>query len=150
VQDEFVRLTERNRITRGLIDWLGFQQDYVYFRANPRLAGEASYSFSKLFILALNSFVSLSLKPLYLSFYIGLTILPLSILLALFSALEMLAGDPLNLNITGTAYLVILALFLLGMVLVSQGITALYLSHIHTETQNRPLFIIDKQSSSNI
>ncbi len=150
VQAEFMRMTERNRITRGLIDWLGFRQEYVTFQANPRTAGNASYSVSKLLHLALDSFVSLSLKPLYFSFYMGLVILPLSVLLALFSITEMLAGDPLNLNITGTAYLVMLALFLLGMVLISQGITALYLSHIHTETQNRPLYIIDPTGSRGI
>ncbi len=147
VQSEFLRLTERSRITRGLIDWLGFKQEYIYFHANPRFAGEASYSFSKLFKLALNSFVSLSLKPLYFAFYTGLIILPLSVLLAIFSAVEMLINDPLHLRITGTAYLVILVLFILGIVLVSQGITALYLSHIHTETQNRPLFITDAKGS---
>ena len=30
---EFNRFTERNRMTRGLIDWLGFRRDYVYFNA---------------------------------------------------------------------------------------------------------------------
>jgi len=147
VRDEFVRMTERNRITRGLIDWIGFKQDYVYFQANPRVDGDATYSYSKLVKLALNSFVSLSLKPLFFAFYAGIIILPLSVLLGIFSVGEMVIGDPLNLNITGTAYLVILVLFLLGVVLVSQGITALYLSHIHTETQNRPLFVADMRNS---
>lgn len=143
VQSEFIRMTERNRITRGLMDWLGFSQDYAYFHANPRLAGEAGYSFPELFVLALNSFVSLSLKPLYFSFYVGLVILPLSVLLALVSGGEMLAHDSFHWHLTGTACLIMLALFLLGTVLVSQGITALYLSHIHTETQNRPLYILN-------
>lgn len=147
VRDEFVRLTERNRTTRGLIDWIGFKQEYIYFQANARMNGEATYNYAKLLKLALNSFVSLSLKPLYFTFYAGLVILPLSVLLGLFSVGEMLLGDPMHLHITGTAYLVILVLFLLGVVLTSQGITALYLSHIHTETQNRPLYIADLHNS---
>lgn len=150
VQKEFIRMTERNRVTRGLIDWIGFKQDYVYFHANARMAGEATYDYRKLLQLALSSFISLSIKPLYFAFYAGLIILPLSVLLAIFCITEMLIGDPLSLNITGTAYLVILVLFLLGVVLVSQGITALYLSHIHTETQNRPLFVVDTKSSRGI
>jgi glycosyltransferase involved in cell wall biosynthesis len=147
VRDEFVRMTERNRVTRSLIDWVGFKQDYIYFQANARMAGEATYDYYKLVQLALNSFVSLSIKPLYFTFYAGLVILPLSVLLAVFSAIEMLIHDPLHLHITGTAYLVMLVLFLLGIVLVSQGVTALYLSHIHTETQNRPLFVTDTRGS---
>jgi polyisoprenyl-phosphate glycosyltransferase len=147
VRDEFLKLTERNRITRGLIDWLGFRQDFVHFHANKRTAGKAGYSLNKLVTLALNSFVSLSLKPLYFSVYTGISVLFLSLLLIVFSAGEMIIGDPLNLRITGSAYLVMLVLFLIGIILISLGIIALYLSHIHTETQNRPLFVVDKKSS---
>lgn len=150
VQQEFLRMTEHNRITRGLIDWIGFKQDYVYFRANARMAGQATYDYKKLLDLALNSFISLSTKPLYFAFYTGLIILPASVLAFVFSAGEMLIGDPLSLHITGTAYLVILVLFLMGFVLISQGIMALYLSHIHTETQNRPLFVINPYTSHGI
>lgn len=148
VQSEFVRMTERNRITRGLIDWLGFKQDLVHFKANEREFGEASYSVSKLMKLALDSFVSMSLKPLYFSAYAGAVIMPLTVILFLFSVIEMVAGDPMNLNITGSAYLVMFVLFLTGLLLISQGIMAIYLSHIHTETQNRPLFIIDEANST--
>jgi polyisoprenyl-phosphate glycosyltransferase len=150
VRDEFIKLTERNRITRGLIDWLGFRQDFVYFKANERMAGKASYSINKLVTLALNSFVSLSLKPLYFSVYTGFIVLLMSLLLIIFSVGEMVVGDPLNLRITGSAYLVMLILFLIGIILISLGIIALYLSHIHTETQNRPLFVVDKKSSHGI
>jgi glycosyltransferase involved in cell wall biosynthesis len=149
VQSEFVKLTERRRNTRGLIDWLGFERDFIYFKANARTGGEAGYSTGKLFGLAINSFVSMSLKPLYFSFYVGIVVLPVSIMLGLFSIIEMLIGDPLDLNITGSAYLIELTLFLVGLVLVAQGITALYLSHIHAETQNRPLYIIDRKNSLN-
>jgi dolichol-phosphate mannosyltransferase len=147
VRSEFIRMTERNRITRGLIDWLGFRHAYVEFNANERLSGNASYSIPKLVKLALTSFVSLSLKPLYFSVYAGLVILPLSTAVLIFSIVETLIGDPLSLEITGSAYLVLVTLFLLGVLLVSQGIIAIYLSHIHTETQNRPLFIIDETTS---
>jgi glycosyltransferase involved in cell wall biosynthesis len=150
VQSEFIKMTERNRITRGLIDWLGFRHDYVEFHAKARISGEASYSISKLMQLALNSFISLSLKPLYFSIYAGLAIMPIALCIGIFSIIEMLIGDPLNLNISGTAFIAILILFLVGLLLISQGIMALYLSHVHTETQNRPLFIVDKINSHGI
>lgn len=150
VQEEFIKMTERNRITRGLIDWLGFNHGYVYFHANERMSGDAAYSISKLIKLALNSFVSLSLKPLYFSLYAGAVILPFSLLTAVFSGFEMLIGDPLHLRITGTAFMVMLVLFCMGILLISQGLVAVYLSHVHTETQNRPLFVLDKSTSHGI
>ena len=147
VQQEFARMTERSRITRGLIDWLGYDREYIKFKANPRLSGEAGYSFKKLFKLAVDSVISMTKSPLYISAYIGAVILPLSVLVGLFMVIDALLGDPLNLNATGSAYVVVLLLFLVGILLVSQGIIGLYLSHIYTETQNRPLYIVDKQKS---
>ena len=61
VIDEFNTLTEHNRITRGLIDWLGYEQKYVKYTYGVRLAGKPSYNFKKLFRLAIDSFVSMSL-----------------------------------------------------------------------------------------
>jgi polyisoprenyl-phosphate glycosyltransferase len=147
VQQEFARMTERSRITRGLIDWLGYDREYIDFKASPRTSGEAGYSFRKLFKLAIDSIISMTKSPLYISAYIGAVILPLSVLIGLFMIIDAILGDPLNLNATGSAYVVVLLLFLVGILLVSQGIIGLYLSHIHTETQNRPLYIIDKQKS---
>lgn len=151
VQQEFFRFSERSRMTRGLIDWVGFKEDFIEFHARERMAGEASYKVSKLIKLALNSFVSLSLAPLYFSGWAGIIITPLAFLIGLFIGIEQFAlDDPLNLNVTGTAMLGVLILFFMGILLISQGLIALYISHIHTETQNRPLYIIDRRASHNI
>ena len=150
VQADFIKMTEHNRITRGLIDWLGYKRDYIKFAANPRIAGEASYSFKKLLKLAIDSTISLSTSPLYITAYIGAVVLPLSALLGLGMVIDAGLGDPLNLHAKGSAYMVVLLLFLIGILLVSQGIIGLYLSHIHTEAQNRPLFIIDQSNSENL
>ncbi len=147
VQQEFVRLTERNRMTRGLIDWLGYERDYIPFKANARATGEYGYSFGKLLKLAVDGVVSLSISPLYITAYIGAVVLPLSILLGAVMLINLFFGDPLGLHATGSAYVMVVVLFLVGVLLVSQGIIGLYLSHIHTETQNRPLYIVDTHRS---
>lgn len=150
VQHDFAQMTERNRITRGLIDWLGYERVYIRFAAKPRLSGSAGYSFKKLLKLAVDSVISLSLSPLYITSYIGAVVLPVSVLLGLGMLVNALFRDPLHLHATGGAYLMVLILFLVGILLVSQGIIGLYLSHIHTETQNRPLYIVDKEHSENL
>ena len=150
VQADFIKMTEHNRITRGLIDWLGYTRDYIEFTANPRLHGRAGYSFKKLLKLAVDSTISLSISPLYVTAYIGVVVLPLSTLLGMVMIVNAGLGDPLSLHATGSAYVVVLLLFLVGILLVSQGIIGLYLSHIHTETQNRPLYIVDQTGSENL
>ncbi|OVE78952.1 hypothetical protein BVY00_01470 [bacterium G20] len=139
----FKNLTERNRVTRALIDWLGYERDYIEFVANPRRHGSATYSFKKLIRLALNGFVSLSFMPLYLSGYMGVFITLLSFLTSIFAIVEKyLLNDPWHLNITGTAILGVMILFLVGILLIGQGLLAIYVARIYTEVQNRPLYLL--------
>ena len=63
---------------------------------------------------------------------------------------EFIMKDPLGLKWTGTTCLSIFITFLVGMMMVAQAITALYISHIHAETQGRPLYIIDRKASRNL
>lgn len=148
VRDEFVKLNEHRRITRGLIDWVGFKRITLEFNAEERMGGVASYKVSKLIQLATNTFVSLTLVPLYFSGALGLLITPFALLAGLAVLVEqVILGDPLGLNFTGTAMLGILILFLVGLVLLSQATIALYISHIHTETQGRPLYVVDHATS---
>jgi hypothetical protein len=62
----------------------------------------------------------------------------------------LLLGDPLHWKFTGTAMLAILILFLIGIVLLSQGMLSLYVSHIHHQSKRRPLYIIDYAHSAGV
>lgn len=146
VIDAFRGLKEHNRITRGLIDWLGFKRDYVPFDVAPRHAGERSYTFHKRVMLAIHSFTAYSLLPLKLAGYIGNTILLVSAPLGLFLTIETYAlNDPFKWHISGTAMLALLILFLVGMVLTCLGLVALYIANIHAEVTDRPLYVIREQ-----
>ncbi|QQS20172.1 glycosyltransferase family 2 protein [Candidatus Saccharibacteria bacterium] len=150
VKIEFAKLKEKNRITRALIDWLGYKKTYITFTANAREFGEATYTNSKLVKLAFNSFVSLTTFPLYASGYLGLIIIPLSVLLGLFIIVEQfMLGDPLQLNVTGSGILGTFIVFLVGIILACQGLIAMYISRIYEEAKDRPLYIIEHDSSSN-
>lgn len=151
VVDAFLKLEEHNRITRGLIDWVGFKRDYITFAGKDREYGSATYSSKQLRRLALDSFVSLSSVPLLVFGYLGVFITIGSGLLGMVVLIEqVITNDPLGWNFTGTAMLGILILFLIGIVLMSQGMIALYISHIHTQTKRRPLYIIDESRSIGI
>ena len=143
VVSEFNKFTERNRVTRNLIDWLGFKRVEVPFEAAERHAGEATYSFRKLVRLAINGIVSHSTRPLKLIALLGLIISTLSAGLGIVLTIDKYGfGDPLGLSVTGSALLALFVSFLVGIVLVCQGLLALYLESVYYETQNRPLYVI--------
>jgi glycosyltransferase involved in cell wall biosynthesis len=143
VANAFNNLTEHNRITRSLIDWLGYRRKYIYYNAKPREYGNASYSTKKLISLAMNGFISLSFKPLYFSGYLGVLIVFLSFIASCLTLInKYVINDPLNLNVTGTALLAMLIISLVGFLMIGQGLLALYIARIYSETQDRPLYIV--------
>ncbi|MDB5162019.1 MAG: hypothetical protein JWM52_527 [Candidatus Saccharibacteria bacterium] len=151
VKEEFVQLAESGRITRGLIDWLGFKRTSVWFTPKKRQFGKPTYSTKQLLRLAVHSFISLSSLPLYIFGGLGVAITTLSGLLGITVIIEqVILEDPLNWNFTGTAMLGILILFLIGIVLMAQGVVSLYISAIHRETKHRPLYIVDRSKSKNL
>jgi dolichol-phosphate mannosyltransferase len=143
VMNEFNRFTEKNRMSRALIDWLGFNRDYIYFNANPRMDGKAGYSTLKLVRLALSGFVSLSLVPLKLAGYLGIVIVIISGSLGLFIFIERyVLGEPWNMGFSYPSILAVINLFLIGIVLSCLGLIALYIANIHGEVINRPMYVI--------
>ena len=151
VQQAFLSLNETDRITRGLIDWLGFKREFIPVNRLARTAGTPGYQLKSLVKLATNSFVSLSSTPLYLFGYIGAIITSLSFLVGLTVFIEqVILRDPWHWQFTGSAMLGILILFLVGIILISQGIISLYISHMHSQTKGRPLYVIDYKGSAGI
>ncbi len=139
----FNQLTERNRVTRNLVDWLGFHRIEVPFVAAERHAGTAAYSVRKLLKLAIDGIVSHSTRPLKLIALLGSLISATSAIAGIVLAIQKyLLGDPIGLSVTGSALLALFVTFLVGIVLVCQGLLALYLESVYYETQNRPLYII--------
>lgn len=142
VIDQFNRFTERGRITRGLVDWLGFHRAFVEFVPAQRHAGTAAYSYGKLVKLATTSVLSMSLVPLRLAGYLGLIITLISGPLGLFILIEKYwLHDPMGLSFSGPAILAVILLFLVGIILMCLGLMALYIGTIHTEVMNRPLYV---------
>jgi len=143
VIDAFNSFTERERVTRVLLNWMGFKKAYIKFEANKRANGEAVYSYSKLAHTALHSFVSNSIVPLKAAGYLGMIITTLSGILGIVVFVEnYIFNDALGWAITGSAKLAIINVFLIGIVLMSLGIIALYVATIHNETSGRPLYVI--------
>jgi len=146
VVQAFMQATERQRMFRGIMDWMGFRRVYVEFQAGPRMQGEAGYSYSKLIGLAVNSITAFSLWPLRLTGYLGLLItLGSGLLLFWMLANFLLHG---RFDYTPLALVAVANTFLIGVVLMAIGLVALYIGTIHTEVINRPLYVVRERIHS--
>lgn len=140
VVHEFLRATERNRMFRAIMDWMGFRRSYVEFVASARTRGMPTYSYKKLWSLAIQSLMGFSLWPLRLTGYLGVGIFISSAMILIW----MLISTALHTSYVYTplAMFTVTNTLLIGIVLMSIGIVALYIGTIHTEVINRPLYII--------
>lgn len=143
----FRHATERNRMFRGIMDWMGFRRTYVEFKADARTKGDVGYSYSKLWNLAISSITSFSLWPLRITGYLGLLITSISGLMLLWMMINYVLRS--DLYYTPLAIVVMTNTFLMGIILISIGLVASYIGTIHTEVINRPLYIVRERFKSN-
>lgn len=139
---------ERDRIFRAMLSWIGPKEIAVIdFHAPSRLKGRSKYSHMARFALALDGIVQMSIKPLRIATFLGLTIAALGALLGLWT----IASFLLNPEQETTGYnTIVLSIIILGaMQLIILGILGEYMGRIHQEVKNRPLYISDFMPSKN-
>ncbi|MBF0107142.1 MAG: glycosyltransferase family 2 protein [Deltaproteobacteria bacterium] len=140
VVDQLKKLPERNRYIRGLVKWVGFSHEAVFYERDPRHEGKTKYTFNKMLKFALDGLTGFSNRPLYLAAYVGILFAVLSILSAawvVYGYLTNKAG-----LVTGWASMMTI-MFVLGSVqLISLSISGQYIARIYTECRERPLYII--------
>jgi dolichol-phosphate mannosyltransferase len=142
VADEVIRLTERNRVFRIEVPFLGFKTTEVYFDRPKRVAGETHYNLKSMVKLAVDSIASTTSVPLvwptwiaiFWEFIVGLSIVGQVVVLIFVPIDSMvhwiwLAGNVLGVGLAFMFYVL--------------AILALYLSRVFIETQNRPFYVID-------
>ncbi|MCX6781640.1 MAG: glycosyltransferase family 2 protein [Candidatus Magasanikbacteria bacterium] len=143
----FRRFTEHGRMTRGLIDWLGFKREYINFDSNGRKNGLACYDKMKLVKLALCTIVNHSLFPLKLAGYLGVAIIVLFGLAGfLLFVGRYIVHNSFAMSFSGPAQLAILLVFLVGIILSCLGLVALYIANIQDEVLKRPTYVIRKSN----
>jgi dolichol-phosphate mannosyltransferase len=141
VIEAFNQIGERERMFRGLVDWLGFKRVEVEFDAPARQHGEPGYSYGKLWKLAMSSLVAHSLWPLRLVGYLGVAITVISFFLLSWMLIAPLFS-PVRFVYTPLAKVVVGNTLLIGIVLTALGVMSLYIAKIYAEVLDRPLYAV--------
>ncbi len=141
VVNYYIKFWERNRLYRWLTDWLWFNKKALIFDSIERHDWwKWTYSYSRLFDLAINSLTSFSLFPLKLVWYIWTLITFSSVFLLFFIIFDKFSLD--YFNFSNLAIIVVLNTILMWVVMVSLWLIALYIGKIHEEVLWRPMYII--------
>lgn len=141
VLDIILAMPERHRFLRGMISWVGFRQEPLFYDRDKRFAGETKYPFRKLLKLAIDGIVSSSIRPLAIASFLGAIAATFGLLLSIYALYSWLLNGQAPQGWTS----LIIAVTLLGSVqLFMLGIIGEYLGRLYEQSRNRPLFIIDR------
>lgn len=136
------RLRETQRYTKGLYCWIGFRKKSIEFSQQGRTAGHSSFSYMRLFDLAIEGITSYTTAPLRISTVMGMAVSAVALIYMLYVLVKtLIVGDPVQ----GYPTLIIVILFLGGLQLLSLGILGEYLGRVFHETKHRPVYLVEEE-----
>ena len=132
-------MRERSRFFGSLVNWMGFPTASVDVQHADRYDGESTYTFGKLWQLAMDTIIAYSDKPLRLAIRGGFLIAALAFLCGVWViALNLLHGSP----VMGWSSLMVSVYLIGGIIIALLGIIGIYLGRTYDETKQRPLYLI--------
>ncbi|QTD34579.1 glycosyltransferase family 2 protein [Pseudomonas fluorescens] len=143
VVDNLCQMRERLRFFGALVHWTGFNTTGVEITHAERSEGKSTYTYSKLWNLAMETIIAYSDKPLRLAVKLGFTMALLSFLYGSYLLFTtMLHGAVVQ----GWTSLMVSIFFIGGVVISIQGIVGIYVGKTFDETKKRPLYIVGRQT----
>lgn len=141
--DAVLKMSEYNRFSKGIFEWVGFRTKWLEFGNVGRCAGETKWSVKKLFSYSIEGITGFSVAPLSLASVIGVMFCLLSFVMIFVIIVRTLVwGDP----VSGWPSLVCIIFMVSGIQLFCTGIVGEYLSKTYLETKRRPIFILKDSS----
>lgn len=141
--DAVLNMSEYNRFSKGIFEWVGFRTKWLEFENVERSAGETKWSLKKLFFYSLEGITGFSVAPLSLASVIGVLFCLLSfVMIGVIIVRTIIWGDP----VSGWPSLVCIVFFVGGIQLLCTGIVGQYLSKTYLETKHRPIYILKDSS----
>ena len=146
--DAVLEMSEYNRFSKGIFEWVGFRTKWLEYENIERSAGETKWSLKKLFVYSMEGITGFSVAPLSLASVLGLLFCLISFVMIVVIIIRTLIwGDP----VSGWPSLTCIIFMVSGVQLLCTGIVGQYLSKTYLETKHRPIFILkDSSEKENI
>ena len=141
--DAMLQLQERERFTKGIMSWVGFETKWIEYQNVERIAGESKWSFFGLAKYAINGFIAFATAPLRAVIWLGSLITLGAFIYAIVTFISALKNGGERIGYTT---IIILILFMGGVLITLIGVVGEYIARLYNEMKMRPIFI-EKESS---
>lgn len=129
-------MSERNRFSKGIFSWVGFDTKYIPVKNTERAAGTTTWNFWKLFKYSLEGIMAFSTAPLAFSVLMGIIVLIASLVMLIITIVSACKAAAWQIP-----FITFLVTFVGGLQLFCGGINALYEQKLYTEIKKRPIYI---------
>jgi polyisoprenyl-phosphate glycosyltransferase len=140
VVDSFLALRDQDRQYLLILHWLGYRRAELDVKQDPRSVGSSSYSFRQLVKVAVDGVFFQSTLLLRLIIYFGFFLAFLGAALAGYALIAWLTGN----HLPSWTALPMFGLLLAAFIIISGGVTGLYVGKIFDQVKGRPLFVVDE------
>jgi dolichol-phosphate mannosyltransferase len=137
--DVLCSMPEKHRFVRGMVSWIGFQQEAFLYERSSRFAGNTKYSLISMIRFAFDAITAFSVRPLRWALYLGAIGATLGMVFIISVLIAWMAGE----TIQGWTSLTVLVLLMGSVQMLMIGIFGEYLGRMYIESKQRPLFVID-------
>lgn len=142
VVEAVLSVTEKNRFSKGIFSWVGFNTKWVAYENVQRKYGQSKWSFWQLWKYAFDGLTAYSTALLSMSSFVGVLFCLISFLMIIFVVIrKLMFGDPT----AGWPSLVCIILLASGLQLLSIGVIGQYLAKTYMEVKNRPVYIVKEK-----
>jgi polyisoprenyl-phosphate glycosyltransferase len=139
VYEAINRMEERNRFTRGMFAWLGFNSVGVEYERATRFSGRSHAKSLQVLQLATQGIFAFSYLPIRFISLLGILLSGVSLAYLMFTVIMIfIKGVPF----AGYGTIVSLIIFMFGILFFILGILGQYIAQIYEEVKQRPTFII--------
>lgn len=138
VKDALISLNEKNRFTKGMFSWIGFNYKNLEVEPSEEEKVDTKYYLN----CALDVMKSFATKPFSLAIKIG-NFSIISALIYLLIVLIQLLG--FGYEMSAVYALIIIVLILFGIQFILIGLVGNYLASVNNEIKNRPIYIVKEK-----
>jgi glycosyltransferase involved in cell wall biosynthesis len=129
---------ERVMFFRGMVAWLGFRVEKIFFEPPPRAEGKSQWSYIALVKFAVDAITSFTSVSLRLVSLLGVVFFVFAVILGLQTLYMKLFGGALG----GFSTVIICILFTGAVIMFALGIIGEYIARIYQEVKRRPRYVV--------
>lgn len=138
VKEALVSLNEKNRFTKGIFSWIGFN----YKNIDVNLSIEEKLDFKYYTNCAIDAIKSFALKPFSIAIKLGIFSVLVSLIYLIIVLVQILG---FGYEMSAIYILIILVLLLFGIQFILMGTIGNYLASVSNEVKNRPIYIVKEK-----